>query len=338
MRCGVVLVHAADLRLHAGVLGGPLEVDGLDQPDGEDEDSDGGEDKQRAVEDAELVVGNGAQGRSVEWICPRVVKADPKEVSDHIASAFMEQQARAAVRAHKGRAPRAWPRRGEGGRDRCPDGEQGAGASRRDQAGEPDVGRRYLLGPSRRPALTPRFRRQNVRPAAQRGAAAGHQRPFAYGQGAARESPQPLSDRSQIRGMRNRIRWARAGAAVALPFLVLQLAYELKLHPDAGASLTKLGVANAIALLAASAVAADFPLAGRQGRAVLVGVAIPLLLPGPIVLDQAVALNVAWTDLAAYGLFLVPNLLLLVMLGASQAVIYLLATRPSRSSRARRLW
>ena len=137
--------------------------------------------------------------------------------------------------------------------------------------------------------------------------------------------------------MRNRIRWARTSAAAALPFLALQLAYELKLHPDAGASLTKLGVANAIALLAASAVAADFPLAGRQGRAVLVGVAIPLLLPGPIVLDQAVALNVAWTDLAAYGLFLVPNLLLLVMLGASEAVIYLLATR-SRSSGARRLW
>ena len=81
-------------------------------------------------------------------------------------------------------------------------------------------------------------------------------------------------------------------------------------------------IANAVLLAGACALAADIPLADRGGRAILVGVGVPLLMPGPTVADSLAQ--------AAYGLTLyaLPSVLLLVILGSAEAGIYLLATRP----------
>lgn len=126
--------------------------------------------------------------------------------------------------------------------------------------------------------------------------------------------------------MSSRFLCAIGGALIALPFEGVQLALALSHEPGA-ASAPALGVANLILLVGVSALAADFPIARRSGRAALVGIGIPMLLPGPTVLDGVVRV-VDPSDLALWIPFLVLNLLLLVMLGCAEAGIYLLATRP----------
>lgn len=113
---------------------------------------------------------------------------------------------------------------------------------------------------------------------------------------------------------------------IALPFLAVQLALAVSRAP-AAVSFPALGVANLFLLVGACAVAADFPLAKRRGRAALVGIGIPMLMPAPTVLDVAVKLADP-SDLALLIPFLVLNLLLLMMLGCAEAGIYLMATRP----------
>ena len=128
--------------------------------------------------------------------------------------------------------------------------------------------------------------------------------------------------------MNRRLLCAGGGALVALPFLALQAGFEVRDHPAALQAWQQLAVANAILLIGACAVAADFPLASRAGRALLVGIGIPLLLPGPTVLDVMVPVFQPGSDLASWPFLLIPNLVLLLLLGGAEAGIYLLATRP----------
>lgn len=88
--------------------------------------------------------------------------------------------------------------------------------------------------------------------------------------------------------MSRRVLFALAAAAVAIPFQALQA--EVLAHAGlvAGRDWAPLVVANLVLLVGAGAVAADFPLAHRSGRALLVGVGVPLLLPGPTVIDSVV--------------------------------------------------
>jgi hypothetical protein len=80
-------------------------------------------------------------------------------------------------------------------------------------------------------------------------------------------------------------------------------------------------VANVVLLVGLSALAADIPLADRLGRAVLVGVGVPLLIPGPTALDSTI--QATYPALSA-----LPNLVVLLALGCAEAGIYLMATRP----------
>ena len=113
---------------------------------------------------------------------------------------------------------------------------------------------------------------------------------------------------------------------IALPFQAIQLALTVS-HAPAGVSFQALGVANLFLLIGVCALAADFPLAKRSGRAALVGIGIPMLLPGPTVLDGLVS-TMSPTDALALTPFLFLNVLLLTMLGCAEAGIYLMATRP----------
>ncbi len=113
-----------------------------------------------------------------------------------------------------------------------------------------------------------------------------------------------------------------------LPFQASQAELMIRAHAISTWDWPGLIVANLVLLAGACALAADFPLAQRQGRAVLVGIAVPLLLPGPTVVDgivhdlSLVSGSAGWLPLA------LPSVLLLMMLGAAEAGIYLLATRP----------
>ncbi len=117
------------------------------------------------------------------------------------------------------------------------------------------------------------------------------------------------------------------GAFVALPFQAVQLMLALTYVPIGAPPLPALGLANLVLLIGVCTPASDFPIAGRGGRAALIGIGIPMLLPGPTVLDAAVRV-VDPSDLMIGIPFLVLNLLLLLMLGCAEAGIYLLATRP----------
>ena len=129
--------------------------------------------------------------------------------------------------------------------------------------------------------------------------------------------------------MRLRIFCAVAGALIALPFQIVQLALLLDRDPGGLASWPALGAANLILLVGVAALAADFPLARRSGRAALVGIGIPMLLPGPTVIDGVARIFDPGTNYVLLIPFLVLNLLLLLMLGFAEAGIYLLATRPN---------
>jgi hypothetical protein len=124
-----------------------------------------------------------------------------------------------------------------------------------------------------------------------------------------------------------RVFFAILAPVVALPFQAIQLA--LLLRQDAGTpSWESLAIANLVLLVGACALASDFPLTDRTGRAVLVGIGIPLLLPGPTVVDTLARVFNPGTDYSLWMPFLLLYLLLLLMLGCAEAGIYLLATRP----------
>jgi hypothetical protein len=121
--------------------------------------------------------------------------------------------------------------------------------------------------------------------------------------------------------MHRRIRFALCAPALVVPFQALQAAVLMRLGALSPHDWAALLMANVVLLVGACALAADFPLADRFGRAALVGIGVPLLIPGPTALDSTVqAFDPALSAL--------PNMLVLLMLGCAEAGIYLLATRP----------
>lgn len=125
--------------------------------------------------------------------------------------------------------------------------------------------------------------------------------------------------------MHPRVRFAIAAPAVVLPFEALQAAVLLRLGALTTGDWVALVIANVLLLLGASALAADFPLAGRVGRAVLVGIGVPLLIPGPTALDS----TVQSFDPVLSAL---PYAMVLALLGFAEGWIYLQATRPRRTT------
>jgi hypothetical protein len=121
--------------------------------------------------------------------------------------------------------------------------------------------------------------------------------------------------------MHRRIHFALVAPALAIPFQALQAAVLMRLGALSLHDWPALLVANAVLLVGACALAADFPLADRFGRAVLIGIGVPLLIPGPTALDSTI--QAFDPPLSA-----LPNLVVLLMLGCAEAGIYLLATRP----------
>jgi hypothetical protein len=121
--------------------------------------------------------------------------------------------------------------------------------------------------------------------------------------------------------MPRRIHLALAAPALIVPFQALQAAVLIRLGALSPHDWTALLVANVVLLVGACALAADFPLADRSGRAVLVGIGVPMLIPGPTALD---------TTIQAFdpALSALPNVVVLLMLGCAEAGIYLLATKP----------
>jgi len=131
--------------------------------------------------------------------------------------------------------------------------------------------------------------------------------------------------------LNRRVSFALAAPAVAVPFQAVQLALVLE-HDAHPAPWQALAAANLILLVGLCALAADFPLAGRNGRALLVGAAIPLLLPGPTVVDTVAKMFASGADPTPWLPFLFLYLLLLLMLGCAEAGLYLLATRRNVST------
>ncbi|HKC18804.1 MAG TPA: hypothetical protein VKE27_04160, partial [Candidatus Dormibacteraeota bacterium] len=117
--------------------------------------------------------------------------------------------------------------------------------------------------------------------------------------------------------MRHRVLFALAAPALAVPFQALQAAVLLHLGALVLRDWEALLVANLVLLAGVCALAADLPLADRLGRAVLVGVGVPLLIPGPTALDSTIqAYDPAMSAL--------PNLAVLLALGCAEAGIYLM--------------
>ena len=118
-----------------------------------------------------------------------------------------------------------------------------------------------------------------------------------------------------------RVRFALSAPAVAAPFQLLQAIVLMHLGALALHDWQAVLTANLVLLAAVCALAADVPLADRLGRAVLVGVGVPLLIPGPTALDSTI-------QATQPALSALPNLAVLLALGCAEAGIYLMATRP----------
>ena len=126
--------------------------------------------------------------------------------------------------------------------------------------------------------------------------------------------------------MSRRLILAVAAVAVAAPLQAVQAVVLVRAGLVSAADWQALLVANAVLMAGAAAVASDFVPAKRTARAMLVGIGVPMLLPGPTVVDSIVH---ALPDVGSWLALLVPNLLLLMLLGAAEAWVYLRATRPA---------
>jgi hypothetical protein len=133
--------------------------------------------------------------------------------------------------------------------------------------------------------------------------------------------------------MRKRFVNGLLGAAVAAPVQAFELwVFYQTAAARHGASLRVLVVANLALLGLLCAVAADFSLAQRGGKAILLGIGVAVLLPGSMILDQVVAASSPEWDATTWLAVLLPYLMLLLALSAAEAGIYLLATWPRPSS------
>jgi hypothetical protein len=133
--------------------------------------------------------------------------------------------------------------------------------------------------------------------------------------------------------MNRRVFSALVGIAVAVPSASVQFAVLVHGRPPSLSSLPWLGIANLVLLAGLVAVAADYPLAGRAGRAALIGLGVALVMPGPTALDSVVMLAAPGWDAGTWLVILMPYVLLLGMLALAEAGLYLLATRARTTPR-----
>jgi hypothetical protein len=129
--------------------------------------------------------------------------------------------------------------------------------------------------------------------------------------------------------MNRRLFSAMVAVALALPSVVLQLALLIRSHPSALAAWPQLGITNVVLVVAMAALASDYSVAGREGRAALIGLGAALLLPGPTAFDSVAMRWGAGADAGTWLVILLPYMLLLAMLACAEAGLYLLATRPT---------
>ncbi len=125
------------------------------------------------------------------WKHPDQGRNEHREESD--AAADVEPEARAPIRAHQGRSEAARGIRGLGRGDRRENCQQRARSSRRVQAVQLHLNSRYLLGSTRRFAVSPRRWWANQRPALRGRPAQGCQRSLEDDEGRTRASRKPLS-------------------------------------------------------------------------------------------------------------------------------------------------
>ena len=133
--------------------------------------------------------------------------------------------------------------------------------------------------------------------------------------------------------MNRRLFSAMVGLAIAVPSASVQFAVLVHGRPASVSSLPWLGLANLVLLAGLVAVAADYPVAGRSGRAALIGLGVALVMPGPTALDSVVMLAAPGWDAGTWLVILRPYLLLFGMLIFAEAGLYLLATRPGTTPR-----
>lgn len=127
--------------------------------------------------------------------------------------------------------------------------------------------------------------------------------------------------------MTRRAAGALAAVAMAAPLQAVQVVFLFQHEALAAAAWPQLLAVNAVLIAGAGAVGADYPIAGRTARALLIGVGVPLLVPAPTVFDGIVVAS-GMNIVDALPLLL-PNLVLLLVLGCAEAAIYLFATRPT---------
>lgn len=129
--------------------------------------------------------------------------------------------------------------------------------------------------------------------------------------------------------MKGRIFFALVCAYAAAPLQAFQLwTFLTSVDVQRSTSMEPLIVANLVLLGLLCAVAADFSIARRAGRAALLGGGVALLMPGPLILDQLVAFASPDWDVSTWLVVLLPYGVLLGVLGVAEAALYLLATRP----------
>ena len=138
------------------------------------------------------------------------------------------------------------------------------------------------------------------------------------------------SARAFYRGVRGRLTDAVLGGCIAVPVQALELWMFFRIAPPhAEEPIGALVIANLVVLGLLCTGAADYALVRREGRALLVGCGVALLIPGAMALDQVVAMSTADWDLGTWVAVALPYLILLLALSAAEAGLYLLATRPT---------
>jgi hypothetical protein len=130
--------------------------------------------------------------------------------------------------------------------------------------------------------------------------------------------------------MRRRLNNAAVAACLALPVQGVELWAFLRMAPPhAEEPIAALVIANIALLGLLCTGAADYSLAGRAGKAALVGCGVAMLVPGSIALDNIVAMSTGAWDAGTWLAAMLPYVILLITLSVAEAGLYLLATRPT---------
>jgi protease I len=131
------------------------------------------------------------------------------------ASASVEREAGASVRAHQGGCPGAGRGRRDRGGNRGPHRQQGTSPRRRSQGSQPHLDRGHLLGSPGRAAVPSRTWRSYPRPALQRSPREEHQGSLDDDEGRARAGRRALivmATRKQVTAAKRNVKKAQVGA------------------------------------------------------------------------------------------------------------------------------